>query len=110
MASVWVAQGGFPPQAPTDPYVRALAHAVYNGLALAPTYHRAFDNGLIYITEDYRMRINPAKEGELHALNLSDGIEGFKAPLGAIFLPPDKRQRPRPELIRKANRFRMIAG
>jgi len=84
--------------------------AVHNGLALAPTYHRAFDNGLIYLTEDYRMRINPAKEEELHALNLAGGIEGFKAPLGAIFLPPDRRQRPRPELIRKANRFRMIAG
>lgn len=84
--------------------------AVCNGIALAPTYHRAFDNGLIYLTEDLHMKINPAKEAELHTLNLAGGIEGFKAPLGLIFLPPDRRQRPRPELIRKANRFRLIAG
>jgi len=32
---------------------------VRNGIALSPTYHRAFDGGLIYLDENYAMRINP---------------------------------------------------
>jgi putative restriction endonuclease len=83
---------------------------VVNGLALSPTYHRAFDNGLIYLTEEYEMKVNPSKVAELHVLNLAGGIDGFKAHLGRIFLPPDQRQRPKPELIRRANRYRLIAG
>jgi len=84
--------------------------AVTNGLALSPTYHRAFDSGLIYLTDTYEMKVNPAKEAELRALNLAGGIDRFKAPLGKILLPPDQRQRPRFDLIRKANRFRLIAA
>jgi putative restriction endonuclease len=82
---------------------------VYNGLALSPTYHRAFDRGLVYLTPDYEMKMNPAMEDELRRLNLAGGIQTFKAALGQIFLPPDPRQRPRRELIVKANRFRLIA-
>src|SRR5207244_3409895 len=33
---------------------------VRNGLALSPTYHRAFDNALIFLDENLVMRINPA--------------------------------------------------
>jgi hypothetical protein len=32
---------------------------------LAPTYHRAFDAGLIYLNEQHRMLLN---NGQLHAL------------------------------------------
>ena len=81
---------------------------VTNGLALSPTYHRAFDAKLIYLDENYRMRLNPLRSAELATLKLQSGIEAFKAPLGRILLPPDKNQRPRVELIRKANRFRGI--
>ncbi|MDA8375605.1 MAG: HNH endonuclease [Planctomycetia bacterium] len=81
---------------------------ITNGLALSPTYHRAFDNGLIYLTESYEMVVNPAKEAELRALSRAAGIDGFKATLGRIFLPPDPQQRPRVDLIRKANQFRLI--
>jgi putative restriction endonuclease len=82
---------------------------VYNGLALSPTYHRAFDNGLIYLNDQYKMRINQAKEAELRAMNLAGGIDGFRASLGRILLPPDPAQRPRLELVRKANKYRLIA-
>jgi len=58
------------------------ADVINNGLALAPTYHRAFDNGLIYLTENHEMRINPAKVADLQALRLDGGIDAFKAPLG----------------------------
>lgn len=79
---------------------------VRNGVALAPTYHRAYDRGLIYLDEDYNMRLNPEKERDLVAANLSMGIENFKNSLGRILLPPDRRQWPDIGLIRKANTFR----
>lgn len=82
---------------------------VTNGLALSPTYHRAYDNGLIYLDEAYHMRINEAKLNELAALRLDGGIEGFRAPMGRILLPPDRGQWPRPEFIHRANTFRLIA-
>jgi putative restriction endonuclease len=81
---------------------------VRNGIALSPTYHRAFDAGLIYLDEDHRMRLN---EGQLHMLerlNLSGGADTLRAPLGQIFLPPDPNQRPSLDFIRRANRFRQI--
>lgn len=82
---------------------------IRNGLALAPTYHRAFDNGLIYLDEEYVMRINPTKEAELVKLNFHSGAKAFKSYLGKILLPPDKRQWPSRSLVRKANRYRRIA-
>jgi len=81
---------------------------VRNGIALSPTYHRAFDAGLIYLDTHHRMRIN---EGQLHildGLNLAGGVEGFREPLGAIFLPPDPNQRPAVDFIRRANALRQI--
>jgi putative restriction endonuclease len=81
---------------------------VQNGIALAPTYHRAFDAGLIYLDEQCRMRINDGRLQFLQGLNLAGGIEAFRAPLGEIFLPPDPDQRPRAEFIRKANTLRQI--
>jgi hypothetical protein len=55
------------------------------------------------------MRVNDARLGELRALNLGGGIETFSAPLGKILLPPDRLQWPKPEFIRRANGFRLIA-
>ncbi len=81
---------------------------VTNGLALSPTYHRAYDGGLIYLDEQYIMRLNEARLSELQALNLTGGVEAFRAPLGRILLPPDPGQRPLARLIRKANVFRRI--
>lgn len=81
---------------------------VRNGLALSPTYHRAYDNGLIYLDTEYRMHLNEARLGELAALSLDGGQDAFRAPLGLIFLPPDNAQWPAAEFIRKANKFRQI--
>ncbi len=82
--------------------------AVNNGLSLSPTYHRAYDAGLIYLDEKFKMQINEPRLQILQALNLALGIDSFREPLGEIFLPPDPRQRPSTELIRKANEFRQI--
>ncbi len=82
---------------------------VRNGIALAPTYHRAFDAGLIYLNEQRRMMLNRTNLRALESLNLAGGIDTFRARLGEqIFLPPDPQQRPTPEFIRLANRFRQI--
>ena len=85
------------------------ADHVRNGLALSPTYHRAFDAGLIYLDDRHHMRLN---EGQLHVLermNLAGGVDTFRTPLERqIFLPPDPNQRPSQDFIRRANRFRQI--
>ena len=83
---------------------------VANGLCLTPTYHRAYDRGLIYLDEDLVMRINPQKEQELILVGLAGGLDDFKAYLNKIIhLPYDKNQRPNVDLIRAANRFREIS-
>ena len=84
--------------------------SVSNGISLSPTYHRAFDAGLIYLDRDCNMRLNDGRLNALQAINLAGGIEAFRQPLGQIFLPPDPAQRPHAELIRRANRFRQIPG
>ena len=82
---------------------------VSNGLCLSPTYHRAYDRRLIYLTEDRRMVINQAMKDELCALRLDGGLVNFESFLGReIFLPPDRNQWPNPEFIRAANSIRMI--
>lgn len=82
---------------------------VRNGLALSPTYHRAFDNGLIFVDTEHVMRINPAKSAQLEELNLTAGLPDFKARLGKIHLPADRAQWPHSSFIRKANRLRGIS-
>jgi putative restriction endonuclease len=82
---------------------------VRNGIALSPTYHRAFDAGLIYLDEQCRMHFNVDQFRALQRLNLGAGVDTFRAHLGErIFLPPDPLQRPKPEFIRRANKFRDI--
>jgi putative restriction endonuclease len=81
---------------------------VRNGLALAPTYHRAFDAGLIYVDEKYTMQINKARVGELQGLKLDGGLKEFASYLGKIHLPADKRQWPEPAFIKRANKYRNV--
>lgn len=83
---------------------------VANGLCLSPTYHRAYDRGLIYLDEALIMRINGKKEEELRRVGLAGGLEDFKAYLDVrIHLPQERSQRPDITFIRAANRFRGIA-
>jgi len=84
------------------------ADHVCNGVALSPTFHRAFDNALVYLDGKFQMRINPAKESSLVTLNLDGGLAAFKSALGKIHLPSDKRQWPDPQFIKKANEYRRV--
>ena len=81
---------------------------VQNGIALSPTYHRAFDRGLIYLDDDMVMRINHSVVAELGGLNLDAGLSELESSLGEIHLPHDSRQRPDPHFIRLANEHRGI--
>lgn len=82
---------------------------VQNGLCLSPTYHRAYDFGLIYLNEDRKMVLNDQKRGEFVRLGLGGGLQQFISPLGkGIFLPQNRRHWPGKEFIQAANRFRSI--
>lgn len=82
---------------------------VRNGIALSPTYHRAYDSRLIFLDERYRMRLNDERVAALRARQLAHGLDQFAAPLGRrLLLPPDQNQWPDPALIRRANHFRRI--
>jgi putative restriction endonuclease len=81
---------------------------IVNGIALSPTYHRAFDSGLIYLDENRVMTVNPRREHLLSGLTLTGGLEALRASLGRIHLPADRQQWPDPRLIRRANTYRRI--
>lgn len=84
---------------------------VTNGIALSPTFHRAYDNCLIYLDENFVMKLNENKAEELRANSLDGGIKQFRSFLDKkIHLPMDRNQRPRIEYIRKANEYRRIPG
>ena len=65
---------------------------ITNGIALSPTYHRAYDGGLIFLTNDYRMDVNDRRVSALRTANLLGGLEGLRGSLGRVLLPPDRRQ------------------
>jgi putative restriction endonuclease len=84
------------------------ADDVTNGIALSPTYHRAYDAGLIFLTDDYHMDVNHRRVVELQKANLIGGLQTLRAGLGRILLPPDRRQWPSPTFIQRANRYRRV--
>ncbi len=84
---------------------------VTNGVALSPTFHRAYDNCLIYLDENFVMKLNEEKAEELRLNNLDGGLNQFCSFLDKkIHLPMDINQRPRIEYIEMANRHRRIPG
>ena len=85
---------------------------VKNGIALSPTLHRAFDNGLVYIDPNtFKPRINRRRRDELVRDQLGAGLDDLVALMNhPILLPQVHASRPDPELIRMANKVRMIPG
>lgn len=79
---------------------------VRNGIALSPTYHRAFDRGLIYLDESMIMRLNDVAAEDLVRQGLDSGIDSFASQLGKIHLPYNPEQHPDQYYIRLANDFR----
>jgi putative restriction endonuclease len=81
---------------------------VSNGLALSPTYHRAFDTGLIYLNGAFEMCMSPPRRKLIVELGLDGGLAEFERSLGKIHLPPDKAQWPNRDLVERANKLRMV--
>ena len=81
---------------------------VRNGIALSPTYHRAFDRALIFLDRDYNMQLNLDQAAYLRSVQLDSGLSDLEANLGKIHLPFDKRLWPDVEMIQLANQHRGI--
>ena len=75
---------------------------------MAPTYHKAFDKGIVYLDVDYTMKPNQEKLGQLKDIGLDGGLTVFLSQLGKIILPVDKNSWPCEEFIKRANGFRQI--
>ena len=84
---------------------------VTNGVALSPTFHRAYDSCLIYLDEKYVIRLNDEKVAELKSISLDGGLRKFQSFMDKkIHLPSDVKQRPNVEYIKRANKYRRISG
>ena len=84
---------------------------ISNGLALSPTMHRAYDNGLIYLNEDCCMMLHSRKTKELEIQNLHAGINQLTEHMNTrIHLPANRSLWPNPKFIQMANRYRRIEG
>jgi putative restriction endonuclease len=77
------------------PFAESGDGTITNGFALAPTLHRAFDRGLIGVSDDYRVVINPKAKD----YSPGGGIRRFEGQ--KIVLPADPRFYPSKERFRK---------
>jgi len=78
-----------------------------NGLALCSLHHKAFDQALVTLTDDYSILINPKQVAELTRRKLVDGLDAFQYALRPlILLPPAVSDRPHLAYIRLANKIR----
>ena len=93
---------------PVEAGDRSIDH-VRNGIALSPTYHRAFDNGLSsFLDDEMVMHLNEDAANDLHAKRLDAGMDGFAAHLGQIHLPYSSDLHPDPYFIQQANEYRRL--
>ena len=76
------------------PFAQTTDDTIRNGIALSPTFHRAFDSGLIAIDDDYRLLVHP----KLKDHNPLAGIRQYE--YKTIFLP--NQEQFYPSLIRLA--------
>uniref|UniRef100_UPI00321768B5 HNH endonuclease n=1 Tax=uncultured Draconibacterium sp. TaxID=1573823 RepID=UPI00321768B5 len=65
------------------PFAETYNDSIRNGLALSPTFHRAFDRGLIAISDNYRVLVHPT----LKDYNPTSGLRQFEN--NEILLPGD---------------------
>lgn len=63
------------------PFADSFNDSIRNGLALSPTFHRAFDLGLIAISDNYKILVHP----KLKDFNPESGIRQYEN--GEILLP-----------------------
>ncbi len=67
------------------PFAQTYNDSIKNGLALSPTFHRAFDRGLISISNNYKVLVHP----KLKDYNPDSGIRQYEN--REIYLPGNER-------------------
>lgn len=78
-----------------------------NGMALCALHHRAFDNALITINDEYETLVSRDKITELKTIAHDGGLDNFLKNLRPqIELPPAVNDRPHATFIEKANELR----
>jgi len=75
------------------PFADAQGDTITNGIALSPTLHRAFDRGLVSVSNDYRVLVHPRLTDHFPEV----GIRQFNRQ--KIHLPQDSRFYPSPEKL-----------
>ncbi|MDO8928889.1 MAG: HNH endonuclease [Bacteroidota bacterium] len=73
------------------PFSDAQGDTISNGIALSPTLHRAFDRGLVSVSDDYRVLVHPRLTDHFPEV----GIRQFNG--HELHLPQDSRFYPSPE-------------
>ena len=73
------------------PFADDQGDTITNGIALSPTLHRAFDRGLVSVSDDYRVLVHPRLTDHFPEV----GIRQFNR--HELHLPPDSRFYPSPE-------------
>lgn len=81
-----------------------------NGIALCRNHHHAFDQGLIFITDDYKVHVNHSRLAELNSIGQDEGIESLlKAEGGSLLhLPDAAADRPHLPYLKTARSIRGI--
>lgn len=78
-----------------------------NGIALCFLHHKAFDNSLIAIADDYHVLISDGQIRRFQEDRRAGGLRGFKNALRPIILlPPATTDRPHVEYLRQAREIR----
>lgn len=78
-----------------------------NGIALCVLHHRAYDRSLVTFDRAYRVHINAQAVKALQDDDKIAGLPKFRAALRPIITtPPDKRDRPKPTYVDRANSLR----
>ena len=78
-----------------------------NGLALCALHHKAYDQALITIKDNYSILLNQEQATELQKRTLAEGLTKFQQDLRPIIiLPPAVSDRPHAEYVRIANDIR----
>lgn len=80
---------------------------VFNVLALCALHHRAYDQSLVTVWDDYTVRVSEVEAAHLKAIARGDGIEAFWLGLyPSILLPPVISDRPSIEFVKLGNSIR----
>lgn len=77
------------------PFADAQGDTISNGIALSPTLHRAFDRGIVSVSDDYRVLIHPRLTDYFPQV----GLQQFKNK--ELHLPYDSRFYPSPEKLQQ---------